>query len=79
MNTVFNLIFSPIGRVLSAVFAVLVAIATIYKKGKSDAEDNIREKSSSDTIKRLTNAINASHSVSSDPNKLRENDGFKRD
>lgn len=72
-------LFSPIGRFISAVGGVLLAIATIYGKGRRDAQQKMESEANADVLKRTQSAIRAGDGVSTDPNKLRESDGHRRD
>ena len=48
-------------------------------EGRKDARQNIEAKSNADILGRTQNAVAAGDSVSSDPSKLREDDGHRRD
>jgi hypothetical protein len=76
---VIGFLFSPIGRFISAVGGVLLAIATIYGKGRRDARQNLESEANADVLKRTQSAIRAGDRVSTDPDKLRESDGHRRD
>lgn len=74
-----SLIFSPIGRAFSAAGAILLTILAIYSKGRRDARRGLEADAIDDANRRLKNAIRAGDSVSSDPSRLRETDGYRRD
>jgi len=74
-----NLILSPIMRWVSVGIGLLLAIGTIYGKGRRDARLKIEAKNNEDILKRTQNAIAAGDSVSRDPSRLREDDGYRRD
>ena len=48
-------------------------------EGRKDARQNIEAKSNADILGRTQKAVAAGDSVSSDPSKLREDDGHRRD
>jgi hypothetical protein len=72
------MLFSPIGRLLAAVGAVLAAILTIYAKGRSDAAGKIEAKSLRETQDAIDKAIHARRDAARSGG-LYDNDGFKRD
>jgi len=72
-------LLSPIGRWAAAAGGIILAVATIYGKGRRDARSNIEAKNNEDILKRTQEAIAAGDSVSSDPSRLRETDGHRRD
>jgi len=76
---VISFLFSPIGRAISAVGGILLAIATIYGKGRRDARQNLESEANADVLKRTQSAIRAGGRVSTDPDRLRESDGHRRD
>ena len=72
-------LFSPIGRIAAAAGGLLVAILTIYGKGRRDARSKIEAKNNEDVLKRTQAAISAGDAVNRDPNRVREDDGYRRD
>jgi hypothetical protein len=72
-----NFVFSPVVRFLSAVGAVLIAIAAIYGKGRKDARQNLEHDANEDALKRTQAAVRSGDAV--DINRLRDNDGHRRD
>ena len=72
-------LLSPIGRWLAGAGGVVLAILTIYGKGRRDAGQNMEAKNNADILSRTQKAVAAGDSVSSDPGKLREDDGHRRD
>ena len=75
-----SLFLSPIYRVLAIIGAILVAIGTIYAKGRSDASLKAKARSleeTQDAIERANKARNNSLSES-DRGRLYDDDGFKR-
>ena len=73
-----NFFLSPIGRFFAAVGAVLVAIGTIYGKGRRDARKSMEADANEDARKRTSAAIRAGDTAV-DPARLRDNDGYRRD
>ena len=80
-SLIINRMFSPVGRIFSAVAGVLFAIWYIYQKGKTQATLELQNKS----FKEARNAIKKANdarlesAVNSDRGGLLEDDGFKRD
>ncbi|KPK72592.1 MAG: hypothetical protein AMJ84_03845 [Acidithiobacillales bacterium SM23_46] len=74
-----NWFVSPIMRWAAAVLGLLAAILTIYGKGRRDAKQKIEAENNADVLNRTQNAIAAGDAVSRDPERLRENDGHRRD
>lgn len=74
-----SFLLSPIGRFVSAVGGVLVAILAIYGKGRRDAAAKIEAEAQADASRRVNNAVRAGDSVATDPARLRDNDGHRRD
>ena len=72
-------ILSPIGRWLAGAGGVVLAIITIYGKGRRDARQNIEGKNNADILNRTQKAVAAGDIVSRDPSRLREDDGNRRD
>lgn len=72
-------LFSPIGRFLAAIGGVLLAIATVYGKGRRDARQKLEAEANADALARTQSAVRAGDNVSTDPARLRDNDGHRRD
>jgi len=72
-------LLSPIGRWLAAAGGVILAVATIYGKGRRDARQGIEAKNNADILDRTQKAVAAGDSISRDPSRLRETDGHRRD
>jgi len=72
-------LLSPIGRLVASVGGILLAIAAIYGRGRSDAKSKIRSESNEEAIRRTNSAIAAGDAVSRDPSRVREDDGYRRD
>ena len=75
-----NLLLSPIYRIAAGVVAVLAFLAVIYGKGRSDASANAKLKNYKDTQDAIEKATRARTRVNAAPaERLRDNDGFRRD
>lgn len=72
-------LFSPIGRFLTAVGGVLLAIATVYGKGRRDARQKLEAEANADALHRTQSAIRAGDGAATDAARLRDNDGHRRD
>lgn len=72
-------LFSPIGRFLAAAGGVLLAIATVYGKGRRDARQKLEAEANADALHRTQSAIRAGDNAAVSPVSLRENDGHRRD
>jgi hypothetical protein len=75
-----SLLLSPIYRIGAIVLAVLSAIAVIYGKGRSDASASSKIKAYKETQDAIEKASRARERVANAPaERLRDNDGFRRD
>ena len=72
-------ILSPIGRIISVVGGVLLAIATVYGKGRRDARQKMEAEANADALNRTQAAIRAGDNAAVDSTRLRDNDGHRRD
>jgi hypothetical protein len=74
-------LFSPIGRALAAIGAILVAIFTIYEKGRKDAKNDIKLKETQESQKKLKKALDADDAARRNNSNggLLDNDGYRRD
>lgn len=72
-------LLSPVGRFLASVGAVLAAIAAVYAKGRADGATELENEAVKDALGRTQDAVSAGDAVSSDPDRLRESDGHRRD
>lgn len=74
-------LFSPIGRVLAGIGAILVTIFTIYEKGRKDAKTDIRAKEAENAQRKLKDALEADDAARRDNANggLLDNDGYRRD
>lgn len=72
-------ILSPIGRIVTTVGGVLLAVLAIYGKGRRDAGRKLEDAARADVSRRNQDAVRAHSSVDASPSRLRENDGYRRD
>ena len=71
-------LFSPIGRWIAGVGAILLILGGFYVKVRLDAERRIEAKGIKDTLTRTQDAIRAGDSVDVSPDSLRSDDGYRR-
>lgn len=74
-----SFLFSPVGRFLSAVGGVLLAIAAVYGKGRRDARQKLEAEANADALHRTQSAVRAGDNAAVSPERLRDNDGHRRD
>ena len=74
-----NWILSPVMRWVSIAFGILLAIGSIYGKGRRDARQKLEAKNNEDILRRTQDALAAGDSISRDPSRVREDDGYRRD
>lgn len=72
-------LLSPLMRWISVGLGILLAIGTIYGKGRRDARLKLEAKNNEDILKRTQDALAAGDSISRDLNRVREDDGYRRD
>lgn len=71
-------LFSPIGRWIAGVVAILLILGGFYVKVRIDAERRIEAKGIKDTLTRTQDAIRAGDNVDVSPDSLRSDDGYRR-
>lgn len=71
-------LFSPIGRWIAGVGAILLILGGFYVKVRLDAERRIEARGIKDTLTRTQDAIRAGDSVDVSPDGLRSDDGYRR-
>ena len=71
-------LWSPIGRALAAVGAILGALVAVYLKGRREGVQALEKEQNDASQDRLRRAMRAADSVSDDPKRLREPDQFER-
>jgi high-affinity K+ transport system ATPase subunit B len=76
---VFNLLFTPLGRYLSMAFVAVVVLSGVYFKIRADAIAAIEAKATADALRRVEHAISAGDAVDTNPERVRDTDGHKRD
>jgi hypothetical protein len=76
-----SMLFSPIGRVATAIGALLVAVLSIYGKGRRDAAASLHAKQTDEANRRTKNALEADDNMRRDIARggLLKNDGHRRD
>ena len=74
-----SLFFSPLGRYVTIGGSILVILLGIYLKIRADAVDGMKARAQSDIIERTKDALDAANSVNLNPERLRDNDGNRRD
>ena len=57
----------------------LAVLAFVYRKGRKDASQKIEGETNADALRRTQDAIRAGDAVDTRPDRLRENDGHRRD
>ena len=70
---------TPIGRSLIAAGAVVVALLSVYTKARRDGRNAERSEAQADALKRTQDAIRAGDRASVSSDRLRDDDGFRRD
>jgi hypothetical protein len=78
MNTVFSLLFTPIGRYAIIAVVVMMMLGGIYAKIRSDAIAEVEAAATSDALRRTENALRAGDSVDVSTGGLRQPDKFQR-
>lgn len=71
-------LFSPIGRWIAGVGAILLILGGFYVKVRLDAERRIEARGIKDTLTRTQDAIRAGDNVDVSPDSLRSDDGYRR-
>ena len=72
-------LMSPFGRIFGAIGALLIAVLTIYGKGRQDARQKIEGEANADAFKRTQDAIRAGDAVNVSPDRVRDRDKHQRD
>lgn len=73
------LLFTPLGRYITIGGGILVILFGIYLKIRADAVEDIKARAQSDIIERTKDALDAANTVNLNPERLRDNDGNRRD
>lgn len=75
----FSLLLSPLGRYLAAAVLIVVTLGGVYFKIRADAIAEVEAAAAADVLRRTQNAIRASDSVDVSADRVRDNDGHRRD
>ena len=73
------LFFTPLGRYITIGGGILVILVGIYLKIRADAVEGMKARAQSDIIERTKDALDAANTVNLNPERLRDNDGNRRD
>lgn len=73
------LFFTPLGRYITIGGGILVILVGIYLKIRADAVEGMKARAQSDIIERTKDALDAANAVNLNPERLRDNDGNRRD
>jgi len=72
-------LFTPIGRYITIAVAVLMVLAGIYVKIRSDAVSDYKAEATQEVLERTQNAIRAGDNAVISPDRLLQDDGHRRD
>jgi len=72
-------LISPIGRYIAGAIAAIVVLGSIYVKIRSDAISETIALSDKEALKRTQDAIASGDAAATDPERLLEDDGHRRD
>jgi len=75
---ILTFLFSPIGRWVAGVGAILLILGGLYVKIRLDAERQIEARGTRDTLTRTQDAVRAGDNVDVSPDSLRSDDGYRR-
>ena len=75
----FSLLFTPLGRYLAGAALIVVILGGVYFKIRADAVAEVQAAATADVLRRTQDAIRAGDSVDTDPDRVRESDGHRRD
>jgi len=79
MNTVFSLLFTPVGRYAIIAVIVVLTLSGVYFKIRSDAIAEVEAAAVADALRRTQDAVRAGDAVDVTPDGLLKSDGHKRD
>jgi high-affinity K+ transport system ATPase subunit B len=79
MNTVFSLLFTPIGRYAIIAVIVVLTLSGVYFKIRADAIAEVEAMAVADALRRTQDAIRAGDAVDVSPDGLLKSDGHRRD
>ena len=72
-------ILGPIGRYVAAIAAVVVVLGWVYVEIRSDAISETIAISDKEALRRTQNAIASGDAAATDPERLLEDDGHRRE
>ena len=75
---ILTFLFSPIGRWVAGVGAILLILGGLYVKIRLDAERRIEARGTRDTLTRTQDAVRAGDNVDVSPDSSRSDDGYRR-
>lgn len=73
------LLFTPVGRYITIAVCVLMVLAGIYVKIRSDAVSDYKAEATQEVLERTQNAIRAGDNAVISPDRLLQDDGHRRD
>jgi high-affinity K+ transport system ATPase subunit B len=79
MNTVFSLLFTPVGRYAVMAFIAVIVLSGVYFKIRADAVAEIEAAATADVLRRTRNAVGASDALDLSPDRVRDPDQHRRD
>jgi hypothetical protein len=79
MNTVFSLLFTPLGRYAIIGVIILMTLTGVYYKIRGDAVAEIEAAATADVLRRTGNAIRSGDAVNTSPDRVRDPDQHRRD
>ena len=71
-------LFSPIGRWIAGIGAILLILGGLYVKIRLDAENRVEAKGNRESLTRTQDAVRAGDSVNVTPDGLRADDKYRR-
>jgi hypothetical protein len=72
-------LLSPIGRWFAGASMFVATFVAVYARGRADARQKIEGDAIRDAHRRTQDAIRAGDNVDARPDRLRDNDGHRRD
>ena len=72
-------LLTPLGRYIMVGGVVIAAVFGAYYKVRSDAVREAAQKAQEDAMRRTKDALDRGNAVDTSPERLRDNDGFRRD
>jgi len=79
MNTVFSLLFTPIGRYAVMGVIIVMVLSGVYYKIRRDAVAEVEAAATADVLRRTGNAIRFGDAVNTSPDRVRDPDQHRRD